>query len=79
MVRAWFQEHPEIELLPWPKKGADLNPIENVWVDMVKDMESYRPDSPEQVLEKAVAIWNSYRVRPDYWGTSVSMIKPLSL
>lgn len=39
VVQAWFRQHPEIELLPWPPKGADMNPIENVWGDIVKDLE----------------------------------------
>ncbi|KAF2892308.1 hypothetical protein ILUMI_13866 [Ignelater luminosus] len=30
IVQEWFEEHPEIELLRWPAKSADLNPIENL-------------------------------------------------
>ena len=39
VISAWFREHPEIEVLPWPPKGADINPIENVWGNMVKDLD----------------------------------------
>jgi hypothetical protein len=35
VIRSWFREHPEIAALPWPPKGADLNPIENHWGNMV--------------------------------------------
>ena len=67
VIRSWFREHPEIAALPWPPKGADLNPIENHWGNMVKDLEYFRPKSPEEVYEKARACWDSYRGRPDYW------------
>ncbi|KAL7643030.1 UNVERIFIED_CONTAM: hypothetical protein RMT77_006319 [Armadillidium vulgare] len=37
-VKQWFAEHEHImELLPWPSKGCDLNPIENVWGAIVRD------------------------------------------
>ncbi len=38
LVRDWFANHLTIQLLPWPPKGANLNPIENVWGDMVSEM-----------------------------------------
>lgn len=28
---AWFRDHPEVELMDWPAKSPDLNPIENLW------------------------------------------------
>jgi DDE superfamily endonuclease len=41
VVKKWFIQHrDEIEVLPWPPKGADINPIENVWGDIVKHQES---------------------------------------
>ncbi len=30
IIREWLQNHPEIQVIPWPRKGADMNPIENV-------------------------------------------------
>ena len=37
IIKSWFAYNPDIELLPWPAKGADINPIENVWGDIVKE------------------------------------------
>jgi hypothetical protein len=67
VVQAWFRQHPEIELLPWPPKGADMNPIENVWGDIVKDLEYFRPNSADEVWEKVLGIWDSYRGKHNYW------------
>lgn len=35
-VRGWFDRHPDIEVIPWPAKSPDLNPIENIWALMVQ-------------------------------------------
>ncbi len=34
-TRQWLVEHPEIVALDWPAKGADMNPIENLWGHLV--------------------------------------------
>ena len=41
MVQDWFEdETKEFEVLPWPPKGADINPIENVWAKMERSMDT---------------------------------------
>lgn len=68
LIKQWFEDNREvIELLPWPPKGADVNPIENVWGDIVKDSEFFRPRSADEVFDKANAIWEGYKGRPTYW------------
>ena len=64
VVRTWFQEHPEITLVPHPPRSADLNPIEHVWAEMVK---KGRPDrirqrSRERLLENALLSWEQLRL-----------------
>ena len=42
LFRDWFEdEGKEFDVLPWPPKGADINPIENVWWEMVRSMLIY--------------------------------------
>ena len=36
MIKTWCDEHPQINALPWPSKGADLYLIDNVWSDIVR-------------------------------------------
>ncbi len=67
VIRAWFRQHPEIRVLPWPPKGADMNPIENVWGDMVQEMESFRPTTADEVFQRASATWEGFKQRPEYW------------
>ena len=35
VVQAWLQDQPDIQLMPWPAKSPDLNPIENLLGQMV--------------------------------------------
>jgi len=67
MVIEWFQNHPEIELVPWPSKSPDLNPIENIWGDIIKDMEFFRSRNQDEVFDKVKSIWDGYARRPQYW------------
>ena len=80
VVRQWFREHPNIQVLPWPPKGADMNPIENVWGYMVKDLEGSAATTKEELFEKVSSIWERYRGRPNYWRKlAYSMVKRLDL
>jgi transposase len=44
-------EQEGINLLPWPSKSPDLNPVENVWGEMMKYLKRInRPENVEQIL-----------------------------
>ena len=36
-VKRWFEAHSQIILLDWSPKGADCNPIENLWAHIVSE------------------------------------------
>lgn len=67
VVREWFEEHPDFEVIPWPPKGADLNPIENAWSEMVRDIEAQHVTNGDELWEKVSHVWNSLGARQQYW------------
>ncbi|KZR97444.1 Uncharacterized protein APZ42_007679, partial [Daphnia magna] len=44
-TRNWLAQHAQLIALDWPTKGADMNPIENVWGYLVSKLTNSR--SPE--------------------------------
>ena len=68
-VTAWFADHPEFELLPWPPKEADLNPIENLWSEMVRDMNSQHVRNSNELWSDVLDIWNNFAPKQSYWRT----------
>ena len=71
-VRDWFADRPEFELLPWPSKGVDLNPIENLWSEMVRDMDSQQVNSSEELWNDVSNIWDNLKGRDEYWRVLAS-------
>lgn len=66
-AREWFQDHEDaLELLPWPAKSPDLNPIENLWASMVRAWEDVgyngvRERTVPQLTEHVLEVWNHHR------------------
>lgn len=60
VVRAYFSEE-TIDVMDWPARSPDLNPIEHVW-DMIYRRISHRDNPPRNVQELAnavVEVWNN--------------------
>ena len=55
----WLAEH-EIEVLPWPPYSPDLNPMENVWGLLKRQLKTKLPTSPESLADNISELWNSY-------------------
>lgn len=74
VVTQWFREHPEIQLVDWPPKGCDVNPIENLWGIMVEEWEV--PQMTTAAVEaKATEVWESIRRRPDICTKLVDSVR----
>ncbi len=48
-------------------KGADLNPIENVWAEMVRSLDAQQVSNGNNLWDKVSDIWNQFSRRPTYW------------
>jgi hypothetical protein len=50
--RRTFPQQAEVEILPWPARSADLNPIEHVWVIMGRCLRHFpqQANSLEELL-----------------------------
>lgn len=69
-----------IEERPWPPKGADMNPIENVWGLMKKRLSKRRlADSLRDALWQAVQDERTSLARRDHLATSLYTSMPRRL
>ena len=73
VVQDWFEdEGKEFELLPWPPKGADINPIENVWAEMVRSMDFQHTANANELWGSVYDTWNQLGRRQTYWQSLIN-------
>ena len=66
VVTEWFSTtHPEIQLLDWPAKGADMNPIENVWALLKKRLNRDGVRNADELWDRIQVTWNELRNNPN--------------
>ena len=63
-VREWFTGQDHLQLLEWPSKGCDCNPIENIWANMVNTWETEQERTAETLMAHVNRVWEGYRNRP---------------
>lgn len=65
IVRRWFQDQRNMEVLDWPSKACDLNPIENLWANIVNDWEPAQERTSQLLLEHVTREWEMFRRKPE--------------
>ncbi|CAK9796575.1 Transposable element Tc3 transposase [Anthophora plagiata] len=79
-TRQWLQEKKKINTIAWPARSPDLNPIENLWGQLVRDVyDNCRQYNTVSELKTAILeAWN--RVTPEQFGSlSASMTRRINL
>ena len=64
VVRRWFEERQDFDLMQWPSKSPDLNPIENLWAIMVSEWKIRNERRSDQLYEHVQEVWEGVRRRP---------------
>lgn len=64
VVQEWFANHPNLQLLEWPSKGCDANPIENLWANMVNCWEPGQERMSEQLVQHTKEQWRLFERNP---------------
>lgn len=65
VVQEWFATRDNLEVLPWPSKGCDMNPIENLWGSMVNTWEPEWERTPERLMDHTRVQWELFRGNPE--------------
>lgn len=72
IVTQWFNQQENLQLLEWPSKGCDCNPIEHLWANMVNCWEPNRERTAEQLMEHTRDQWELFRGRQQLIRTLVT-------
>lgn len=59
VVQHYLEEN-HIRVLPWPSKSPDINPIENVWGEMVKCIykHDFQPRTQDELRQRIMEAWD---------------------
>ena len=72
VVSQWFQGRDDLQLLDWPSKGCDMNPIENIWANIVNCWEPERERTAEELMAHTYEQWELFRTQEDFIRNHVS-------
>ncbi|XP_023238882.1 uncharacterized protein LOC111637592 [Centruroides sculpturatus] len=59
LTSQWMEEHPQVQDMGWPGRGADLNPIDNIWVELCR--EPIQAATPSDLWQVVQGRWEKLR------------------
>lgn len=79
LVQEWLAGQPDVELIRWPAKSPDLNPIENVWGQMVLNWDPSDVRNKENLSGVVFQTWELLRGSDMCWNMVANMHSRVNL
>lgn len=73
MVKEWLSLQADITVIAWPAKSPDLNPIENMWGQMILNWDSSELKSKDNLQQEVIRTWELMRGRNMGWNMVTQM------
>ncbi|MCM0158344.1 transposase [Candidatus Nardonella dryophthoridicola] len=58
LVQEWFQEN-NVQVLQWPAQSPDLNPIENLWEEVERQIRTMTFPNKQTLIDKINEVWTN--------------------
>lgn len=65
VVTNWLRQQGVDVLEPWPGSSPDLNPIENLWINMKRKVAARNPSSENELMKAIKVVWAT-EMTPEY-------------
>ena len=57
----WVFSEIGLKVLPWPENSPDLNPIEEVWYNLMERVNKVTSTSKRDLIERIIQVWHRNR------------------
>ena len=67
IIKNWYYWHPLLNRLDMSPRSSDINVIDNVWAEMVREWRPTMARTHNKVMERVEETWEELRNRPNYF------------